>query len=71
MPARVAARTSRFAVPPGTSYVRVTLFPRDDLVADDSAMAVASPPRKVRVLLVTNGRCVLAEGAVIAPRRRR
>ena len=44
-----------FAVPPGTSYVKVTLLPRDDLVADDSAVAVASPPRKVRVLLVTNG----------------
>jgi Ca-activated chloride channel homolog len=44
-----------FAVPPGTSYVRVTLLPRDDLVADDSAVAVASPPRKVRVLLVTKG----------------
>jgi Ca-activated chloride channel homolog len=44
-----------FAVPPGTSYVKVTLLPRDDLVADNSAVAVASPPRKVRVLLVTNG----------------
>ena len=44
-----------FAVPPGTNYVKVTLLPRDDLVADDSAVAVASPPRKVRVLLVTRG----------------
>jgi Ca-activated chloride channel homolog len=44
-----------FAVPPGTSYVRVTILPGDDLVADDSAVAVTSPPRKVRVLLVTKG----------------
>jgi len=44
-----------FAVPEGTSYVRVALVPGGDLVADDSAVAITSPPRKVRVLLVTNG----------------
>ncbi len=44
-----------FSVPPGTSYVRVTLSPRDDLAADETAMAVTSAPRQVRVLLVTNG----------------
>jgi len=44
-----------FAVPRGTSYVKVTLLHHDDLVAGDTAVAVASPPRKVHVLLVTSG----------------
>ncbi len=57
----------RFDVPPGTNYVRVTLLPRDDLVADNSATAVASPPRKVRVLLVTSGDVFLQKALQLRP----
>jgi Ca-activated chloride channel homolog len=56
-----------FAVPRGTNYVRVTLLPHDDLAADDSAVAVASPPRKVQVLLVTNGDVFLQKALELRP----
>ena len=56
-----------FAVPQGTNYVKVTLLPNDDLVADDSATAVASPPRKVRVLLVTSGDVFLQKALQLRP----
>ena len=56
-----------FAVPPGTSYVRVVLVPSGDLRADDSAVAVASPPRKIRVLLVTKGDLFLQKALELRP----
>ena len=56
-----------FSVPPGTSYVKVTLLPAGDLRAGDSAVAVASPAQKVRVLLVTNGDLFLQKALVLRP----
>jgi Ca-activated chloride channel homolog len=56
-----------FAVPRGTSYVRVTLLPHDDLAADDSAVAVTSPPRQVRALLVTAGDVFLQKALELRP----
>jgi len=44
-----------FSVPPGAGYVKVVLLPEDDLVADEGAVAVTSPPSRVPVLLVTSG----------------
>ena len=56
-----------FAVPPGTSYVRAVLVPSGDLRADDSAVAVANPPRKIRVLLVTKGDLFLQKALELRP----
>jgi Ca-activated chloride channel homolog len=56
-----------FAVPPGTNYVRAALLPHDDLVAGDSAVAVASPPQKVRVLLVSKGDVFLQKALAVRP----
>jgi Ca-activated chloride channel family protein len=56
-----------FPVPPGTSYVKVTLLPGDDLAVDDSAVAVASPPRQIRVLLVTAGDVFLEDALELRP----
>jgi Ca-activated chloride channel homolog len=62
-----AGQDVTFAVPPGTNYVRATLLPHDDLVADDSAVAVASPPQKVRVLLVSKGDVFLQRALEVRP----
>ncbi len=56
-----------FAVPRGTNYVKVTLLPHGDLAADDGAVAVASPPRKIRVLLVTSGDVFLEKALELRP----
>jgi len=56
-----------FSVPPGTSYVRVTLLPRDNLAADESALAVTTPPQPVRVLLVTPGDVFLQQALALRP----
>jgi Ca-activated chloride channel homolog len=56
-----------FAVPRGTDYVRVTLLPHSDLAADDSAVAVTSPARKIRVLLVTSGDVFLQTALELRP----
>jgi Ca-activated chloride channel homolog len=62
-----AGQDVTFAVPPGTPYVRVTLLPGDDLPADNSALAVTSPPAKVRVLLVTAGDVFLQKALALRP----
>jgi len=54
-------------VPPGTAYVHATLSPSDDLAADDSAWAVVSPPRPVRILLVTEGDVFLKDALELRP----
>jgi Ca-activated chloride channel homolog len=54
-----------FSIPPGTSYVRVTILPRDNLAADETALAVTSPPQPVRVLLVTAGDVFLQRALVL------
>ena len=44
-----------FSVPPASSYVKVSILPGGALAADDSAYAVVTPSRAVRVLLVSAG----------------
>ncbi|MGH9107681.1 MAG: vWA domain-containing protein [Acidimicrobiales bacterium] len=60
-------RDVTFSVPPGTAYVKVTLGPADDLVADDGAVAVASAPRKLKVLLVSPGDVFLQKALALRP----
>ncbi len=56
-----------FSVPPHTSYVRVTLLPHDNFVADQTALAVASPARRIRVMLVTRGDVFLQQALTLRP----
>jgi hypothetical protein len=56
-----------FPVPTGASYVEVALLPHDDLAIDDTAIAIASPPRKIRVLLVSTGDVFLQEALALRP----
>jgi Ca-activated chloride channel homolog len=56
-----------FLVPPGTSYVRVSLVPGDDLAVDDSAVAVTSPPGRLRILLVSAGDLFLQDALSLRP----
>jgi len=56
-----------FSVPPGTSYAKVSLVPGDDLTADDSAVAVTSPPGKLRILLVSAGDLFLQDALSLRP----
>lgn len=61
------SREVTFAVPRGTSHVRVTLLGHTALAADDTAVAVTSPPRKVRALLVTRGDVFLQKALELRP----
>jgi len=56
-----------FDVPPGTLYVQVTLLPHDDLAVDQTAVAVASAPSKLKVLLVTTGDVFLQDALSLRP----
>jgi Ca-activated chloride channel family protein len=56
-----------FAVPPGTSYVRVSVSPPGELAPGSSAVAVAAPPRKLHVLLVTPGDIFLQRALALRP----
>lgn len=56
-----------FPVPAGTSYVRVTVLPGDDLALDNTVVAVATPPRPVHVLLVSAGDVFLRDALALRP----
>jgi len=56
-----------FPLPPGTSYVRVALAPHDAFSLDQSAVAVATPPEKLRVLLVSTGDVFLQQALALRP----
>lgn len=56
-----------FALPPGTSYVRVQLVPHDAFPLDQVAVAVASPPQKLHILLVSPGDVFLQQALALRP----
>jgi hypothetical protein len=56
-----------FSLPPGASYVRVLLVPHDAFPLDQVAVAVATPPQKLRVLLVSAGDVFLQQALALRP----
>jgi Ca-activated chloride channel family protein len=56
-----------FAVPPGTTTVRVELVPHDEYPLDQVAVATAPTPERVRILLVSTGDLFLQDALALRP----
>ena len=56
-----------FPVPAGATSVRVALVPHDDYPLDQVAVAVAAPPERLRVLLVSSGDLFLQQALALRP----